>query len=188
MFIGVRGSAQPEASARLQTEPGQERRWEGRSKGGRREEEERGRADQERSQEPRDPEQEIRPQLFLLGAKEDTENLGNFSKQTFLACGEVYLGLVWSGSCAVGSESCAPYTLRKASSLSQVRSPPPSRVLGWGRGQGGVSATSAAAQEQGAAGSLPSPCWLELGAPASTPPQPPNTAASCLSGLLSQQD
>lgn len=106
----------------------------------------------------------------------------------FLVCGEVYLGLVWSGPCAVGSEPRAPYTLRKASSLSQVRSPPPSRVLGWGRGQGGVSATSAAAQEQGAAGPLPSPCWLELGAPASTPPQPPNTAASCLSGLLSQQD
>lgn len=42
VFIGVRWRAQPEAPARLQNEPGQERRWEGKSRQGRREEEREG--------------------------------------------------------------------------------------------------------------------------------------------------
>lgn len=118
--------------------------------------------------------------------------MGNFSKQTFLLVGNSTEGPVSSGTSAVCPEPCAPCILRKSCSLPQVRSskygPGMGEGQGWHRGYLRESPAGPALEQQGAACSPPSPCWLGLGAPASTPPQPPNTAASCSSGSLSQQD
>lgn len=101
-------------------------------------------------------------------------------------------GPVWSETYAVCPEPCAPYTLRKACSLPQVGAfkygPRVGEGQGWRCSYLCGSPAGPGLKQRDAAGSLPSPCWLELGAPTSTPPQPPDTAASCLSSLLCQQD